>query len=223
MLSLCRTPFGAPVVPEVKARYVIWFGSSLGRPVERRSRQIGERPLRRPARPARRSAGNRGRPARRKIVVGPVGIGAVAGLRDQRGGAHPVDQRDDLVDRVVAVQRRAADIAVARAGQQRDRGLDPARQPYRDALAGPHAVARKTGREPVGGGDQRRVAQPAMPVADREGVGRLRALPRRRARRASRCPTIRPPCRRPVSGRRAGSAAARSSSALRSCRREAAL
>ena len=87
---------------------------------------------RRPGRRARRNAGSRGRPIREDVV--PVGIGAVAGLGDQRRGAHAVDQRDDLANRVVAMQRRAADIAVARTGEQRDRGLDPARQPHRDAI-----------------------------------------------------------------------------------------
>ena len=94
MLSLCITPFGSPVVPEVKGRYITWLASPLGVDFERRSGQIAER---------RRVGGPTAPGAAQEIAVGelgedvvPVGIGAVAGLRDQRGGAHAVDQRDDL-------------------------------------------------------------------------------------------------------------------------------
>ena len=143
--ACCRCaerPSASPVVPEVKARYMIWFGSPLGGlssagPGRSANGASSAGPTRKAQRRKSRSA------SVGEDVVGRLGIGAVAGLRDHRGGAHPVDQRDDLLDRVVAVQRRAADIAVARTGQQRDRGLDPARQPHRDALAGPHSVARK--------------------------------------------------------------------------------
>ena len=81
----------------------------------------------------------------------PVGIGAVTGFGDQRGGAHAVDQGDDLANRMAAMQRRAADIAVARAGEQHDGGLHPARQPHGDTLAGPYAVAGQARGHPVSG------------------------------------------------------------------------
>ena len=52
--------------------------------------------------------------------VVPVGVGAVAGFRHQGRGAHALEQRDDVGNRMVAVQRGAADVAVARASDQRD-------------------------------------------------------------------------------------------------------
>jgi hypothetical protein len=80
-----------------------------------------------------------------------VGVGAVAMLRYQCRGAHLVNQRDDLANRVIAMQRRAADIAVTGAGEQRDRGLYPARQPYGDTITRAHAVAGEVRCEPVRG------------------------------------------------------------------------
>ena len=46
--------------------------------------------------------------------VASVGIGAVGGLGDQRRAAHALGKRYDLANSVIAVQRRAANIAVAR-------------------------------------------------------------------------------------------------------------
>ncbi len=83
----------------------------------------------------------------------PAGIGAVTRLGDQPGGAHAVDQRQHFVDGMAAMERGATDIAIARAGDQRDRSLDPARQPHRDALPGSQALAREARGEPVGGAD----------------------------------------------------------------------
>ena len=87
-----------------------------------------------------------------------VGVGAVAKLRYQCRGAHLVNQRDDLVNRVIAMQRRAADVAVAGAGEQRDRGLDPARQPYGDTITRAYAVAGEVRCQPVRGSDQLGIA-----------------------------------------------------------------
>jgi hypothetical protein len=72
-------------------------------------------------------------------------------LSDQRRGVHAADQRGNLPNRVVTMQGRAADVAVARAGEQHDRGLDPARQPHGDAMTRADAVVRKMRREPVRG------------------------------------------------------------------------
>ena len=69
---------------------------------------------------------------------------------------HALQQLDHLADGVVAMQRRAADRAVARAGEQRDHALDPARQPHRNALAGLDAAPREIGGQRIGGVDQLR-------------------------------------------------------------------
>jgi hypothetical protein len=115
-----------------------------------------------------------------KVAVGEFGedvvpavIGAMAGLGDQRGGAHAVDQRHHFASGVAAVQGRAADIGVARAGDERDRGLDPARQPHRDALSRVEALSGEARGQPVSRLDQRPVGQAAVAVAHREGVGGL--------------------------------------------------
>ncbi len=81
--------------------------------------------------------------AKRRKDVAAIGIGAVARLGDQRRGAGAREQADDVADRVITVQRRAADIAGARAGEQRDHGLDAAGQPDGDALTRPHAARRE--------------------------------------------------------------------------------
>ena len=112
-----------------------------------------------------------------KVAVGefgedvvPVGIGAIARLGDQRGGAHAVDQRHHLADGMAAVQGRAADIGVARAG-------DAARSRSRPGSA---ATPRRAA---PGGGPARRGSRPAgrppRPAPDRSGGGGGRA-PRRR-------------------------------------------
>jgi len=49
--------------------------------------------------------------------------------------------RKPRLNGVIAMQRRGADVAVAGAGEQRDRGLDPARQPYGDTITRAYAVA----------------------------------------------------------------------------------
>src|SRR5438067_13548762 len=112
VLSLCSTPFGSPVVPEVKGRYDL-IGVAARPGLEPRAGQIGER----------RSVDRPGTPETAdEIAAGefgenvmPVGIGAVTGLREQCRGMHAVDQRSDVADRVVAMQGRTADITVARA------------------------------------------------------------------------------------------------------------
>jgi hypothetical protein len=71
-------------------------------------------------------------------------VGAVAFLRDERDGAHAVQQFDDLADRVIAMQGRAADERVPRARQQRDEGLGAARHPQRDTLAATDAAAARS-------------------------------------------------------------------------------
>ena len=81
-------------------------------------------------------------------------VGAVAVLHDQRRRAGPLQQLDHLADGVVAMQRRAADRAVARAGEQRHHALDPARQPHRDALARLDAAPRQIRRQRIGGVDK---------------------------------------------------------------------
>src|SRR5436309_1402970 len=80
-------------------------------------------------------------------------------LRDRGRGMHTLDKRRDIADGVVAMQRWAADVAVGRAGGQCDRGLDAARQPYRYALSAAQAMPGKSGREPVGSGDERAIAE----------------------------------------------------------------
>ena len=56
-------------------------------------------------------------------------IGAVAVLDEDRSCPNPAEQRQHLVDCVVAVQRRVADITVARAGEKNHKGFEPVRHP----------------------------------------------------------------------------------------------
>jgi len=105
----------------------------------------------------------------------PVGVGAVAGLGDQHSGAHAVHQGNNFADRVVAMQRRAADIAIARAGEQRDGSLRAARQPHSNTLPGWDATAGEARGQPVSGLHQRGVGEPPMTVAQRK---RIRCRPR---------------------------------------------
>ncbi len=87
-------------------------------------------------------------------------------------------QFDDLADRVVPVQRGAAHIAVAGAGEQSDDGLDAARQPDRDALAGDEPRPGEIRRQPVGRLDERAIADARREVAHRGLVRRrLRMAP----------------------------------------------
>ncbi len=171
------TPFGSPVVPEVNGRYITWFASLLT--------GVGAaEPVTSPNGIAVASAGaTRKHPAQEVATrqlceeVMPIGVGPVTRLGDQRGGAHPFDQPNDFADRMVAVQRRTADIAVARAGEQGNGGLYSARQPNRDALAWPDAAAGEVGGQPVGGIDQRGIGQPPITVAYRKGARRRPRLP----------------------------------------------
>ena len=45
--------------------------------------------------------------------IAPVGVSAVPRLREDSRGPHPVDQRQYLDDRVIAMQRRTADVPIA--------------------------------------------------------------------------------------------------------------
>jgi hypothetical protein len=76
------------------------------------------------------------------------------------------------------MQGRTANIAVAGASEQRDRGLDPARQPHGDAITGADVVAREMRRQPVRGSHQFRIVQPAMAVAHRECLRNSLRVPR---------------------------------------------
>ncbi len=64
-----------------------------------------------------------------------LGVGAITGLGEERRRVGALKEADDLGDGVVLVQRRVADIAVARAGEENDYRLDPVGQPHRNALA----------------------------------------------------------------------------------------
>ncbi len=99
-------------------------------------------------------------------------VSAVAVLHDQRGRAGPLQQFDDLANRVVAMQRRAADRAVARAGEQRHHSLDPARQPHRDALARLDTAPRQIRRQRIGGVDKLAIGDAADAVPDGKGIRR---------------------------------------------------
>jgi hypothetical protein len=71
----------------------------------------------------------------------------------------------DFGDGVVAMQRRAAHIALARAGDERDRGLDRAGQPHRDAIAGAQSAAGEIAGERIGRHHQLAIAEPPAAVA----------------------------------------------------------
>src|SRR5690348_11553887 len=83
--------------------------------------------------------------------IAPVRIRPIAALPDEGGGARAAQELEDLGRGVVAMERRAAHVAVARAGEQRHHALDPARQPDRDALTGLEAARRKVRGERIGG------------------------------------------------------------------------
>ncbi len=76
---------------------------------------------------------------RRDVVAARVR--PIAGLHHQRRGAAALEQHDDLGDGVVLVQRRRADVAVARTGEQGDHAFGAGGQPHGDALPGAHARA----------------------------------------------------------------------------------
>jgi hypothetical protein len=85
----CGPPHGSAVVPEVKGRYITWLASPLAA-ISSAGQAIRLTAQRLPGRRARRNA---------EIAVGQfdedvvaVGSGAVAGLSDQCGRAHAVDQ-----------------------------------------------------------------------------------------------------------------------------------
>jgi hypothetical protein len=140
---------------------------------ERRSRQFAERRgIRRADAPGAMQEVARAQCGKDVVTIG---IGTVARLSNQCCGADAVDQRSDLADRMAAMQGRAADIAAARAGDQRDRCLDPARQPDGDAVTGADAVAGEMRPQPVGGRNQLGIVEPAVAVAYCESPrGRLR-------------------------------------------------
>jgi len=77
------------------------------------------------------------------------------------------------------MQRWAAEIAIARAGQQGHGGLNSAGQPHRCSLAPTNASGFEIGRQPVGGGHHLPVGDPTMPVTQREAIRRARGVPRR--------------------------------------------
>ena len=109
--------------------------------------------------------------------VALVGVGAVALLPDEGDGARALHQLDHLADRVVAVQRRAADRAALGAGEQRHHALDPALQPDADPLARPHAMRGEIGRERVGGFQQLPIGEAAEPVAHRKRIRLVAGVP----------------------------------------------
>ena len=106
--------------------------------------------------------------------VGDARIGPVAGLGKKGRGADPRQQRDDLADRVVLVQRRIADVAVARAGEQDRHGLDPVRQPDRNPLAAFDAGLFEIGGNRVDQRTELAPVEPPLPIAHRESRGPLR-------------------------------------------------
>jgi hypothetical protein len=61
--------------------------------------------------------------------VGSGSIRSPTGLHEQRAAFDARQKRHDFGHRVVLMQRRVADVAVARAGQQDDNILQPVRQP----------------------------------------------------------------------------------------------
>ena len=75
------------------------------------------------------------------------------------------------------MQRRRADVAVARAGEQRDDRFNAARQPDRNALALFQPAREKIGGERIGTLDQLLVADAAEAVAHREGIRRAVGVP----------------------------------------------
>src|SRR5712671_5637610 len=104
--------------------------------------------------------------------IASVGVRAVAGLPDEGSGAGAPQQLEDLGARVVAMKRRAAHIAVARAGEQRDHAFHPARQPNRHALARPDAARREIRRQHVHDGGQRPIAEAPEAIAQGEFLRR---------------------------------------------------
>ena len=100
-----------------------------------------------------------------------AGIRTVTGLRKQSSGARALEQRDDLLDCVIAMQRCVADISHARAGEEHERGFDPARKPDRNAIAGAHTClveVLRQGIDPLQRGSER---QARLRIAQGETVG----------------------------------------------------
>ncbi len=111
--------------------------------------------------------------------IPPLRIRPVSRLQDKRRGRHAAQEIKDLLDRVIALQARRANIAVSGAGENRDGGLDAARQPDRDPVARLQPVAGQVIREPVGGLHEGAIGKASQPVA--HGLA-----PRRRRRPSGR-------------------------------------
>jgi hypothetical protein len=101
------------------------------------------------------------------MMAAAVGTGTVAGLRDQRGGPHAVNERRNLAHHVVPMHGRAAEIAVTRAGEQCNRGFEAAWQPNRDPMTGGDPVPDEVRRQSIHRSNQLRVARAVMTVAHR--------------------------------------------------------
>ena len=132
-------------------------------------------------------------PRQRREPILIAGIGAPALLDQDRAGIDVAQQVDDLLDAVVAVQRGVADVAVARAGDERDQRLEPVREPEADPLAGPEAGFD----ERIGDGiDPARAARRRSAAAHRPGRRNpAAAAPRGRRAACRRCRRARRPPR----------------------------
>ena len=80
---------------------------------------------------------------------------------------------------MVAMQRRAAHVAVARASEHGDSDFDAALQPDGDALAGADAARRHLGGKAVGGIDQLAIGEAAELVAHGKRAGGAQRMFRR--------------------------------------------
>jgi hypothetical protein len=98
------------------------------------------------------------------------GVGTIAGLGHKRRRSGALEQRDDVATCVIAMQRCVARITHARACEQRERGLDPARQPDRHPVARHQARVVQVLRDGVGPFERGPVGQPAVGVAQSEPV-----------------------------------------------------
>ncbi len=101
----------------------------------------------------------------------------VFSLRDERRGARALEELHDLGDGVVLVQRRVADVAVPRAGEQRHHALGARGQPHGDALAAPHAGPVQARGQRVDPGEQLAPAEAQARVAQRVRPRSLGGVP----------------------------------------------
>ncbi len=120
--------------------------------------------------------------------VGLVGVRPIAGLHDDNDRAAAFEELHDFGDGVVLVQRRAADIAVAGAREQRYDALDAGRQPDRHALAAANAVKVQALGDRVDPGQKLAPGEPHARVAQR-----VVARPLGRMTRQQRVERIAPP------------------------------